>query len=49
MNTAIAFIAGLVFGTFFGFILCAVLTHDTRTGGMYEDIYDPYYIEEGDL
>ena len=39
MNTAIAFTAGLVLGTGFGFIVCAVISHDTRTGGMYEDMH----------
>ena len=34
--TAAAFIIGLVLGTGFGFIVCAVLTHDTRQKEMYE-------------
>ena len=44
--TAAAFIIGLVLGTGFGFIVCAVLTHDTRQREMYEDTY---YIEENDM
>ena len=42
---AFGFAAGVVVGTAFGWIVCAVITSDKRQGEMFDD----YYIQEDDM
>lgn len=45
---ALGFAAGIVVGTAFGWIVCAVITHDMKVREEHA-IKDAYYIEENDM